>query len=118
MDFVETGLKPLSANQSYLGKKVKSKHYRKYETHMLRVLPDLELPKEGDLKLLIEVYYSNKTSDLDNALKPFIDCLQKRYDFNDSRIYHIDVEKYIVPKGDETIRFKLEPYEHTNDLRK
>lgn len=118
MNFVETGLKPLSANQSYLGKKVKSKAYRTYENHMRRVLPDLELPTEGNLQLQIEVHYSNKASDIDNCLKPFIDCLQQRYEFNDNRIYHIEVEKFIVPKGEETIRFRLIPYPHDNDLRK
>lgn len=118
MDYQETGLKPLSANQSYLGKKVKSKAYRMYENHMHRALRDLELPKEGNLKLTLEVYYSNKMSDIDNALKPFIDCLQQRYGFNDNRIYRLNVEKFIVPKGEETIRFLLEPYPPDNDLRK
>jgi len=117
-EFIETGLKPLSANESYLGKKVKSKKYRMYESHLQRTLPDIEMP-EGLLKLTIEVYYSNKLSDVDNALKPFIDVLQKRYDFNDNRIYRLDVEKFIVPKGEEDIRFLIEPYdlEYSNDLR-
>ncbi|QFS87605.1 Endodeoxyribonuclease RusA [Marinobacter sp. THAF39] len=113
--FVETGLKPLSANESYLGKKTKSKAYRMYESHMLRVLPDLPLEPKGKLKLTAEVYYSNKLSDLDNALKPFIDCLQKRYLFNDNRIYKLEVEKFIVEKGAETIRFRLDPYTQEGD---
>lgn len=113
--FVETGLKPLSANESYLGQKIKSKAYRMYENHLLRVLPDIPLEPKGKLKLVAEVYYSNKLSDLDNALKPFIDCLQKRYKFNDNRIYKLEVEKFIVPKGEENIRFRLEPYTQPED---
>jgi len=118
MTFIETGLKPLSANQSYLGKKVKSKAYRMYENQMRRNLPDLEMPEEGNLLIMLEVHYSNKASDIDNCLKPFIDCLQQRYEFNDNRIYDLHIVKYIVPKGEETIRFKIEPYTHSNDLRK
>ncbi|WP_172972277.1 MULTISPECIES: RusA family crossover junction endodeoxyribonuclease [unclassified Marinobacter] len=86
-----------------------------YESHMLRVLPDLPLEPKGKLKLTAEVYYSNKLSDLDNALKPFIDCLQKRYLFNDNRIYKLEVEKFIVEKGAETIRFRLDPYTQEGD---
>lgn len=86
-----------------------------YENHLLRVLPDLPLEPKGKMKLTAEVYYSNKLSDLDNALKPFIDCLQKRYLFNDNRIYKLEVEKFIVEKGAETILFRLDPYSQEGD---
>lgn len=56
------------------------------------------------------VYYSNKRSDIDNCLKPFIDVLQKRYGFDDNRIYRIRITKVIVPKGSENIAFRLLPF--------
>jgi len=50
---------------------------------------------------------SNKGFDLDNSLKPFIDILQKKYGFNDNRIYSITAMKRIVPKGEEFISFDI-----------
>ena len=109
--WVATRLKPLSANDSYLGKKVKSKKYKDYEASLLLGLPDLVIPEEGSLHLRMVVSYSNARSDIDNCLKPFIDVLQRRYGFNDSRIYKLTVKKQIVPKGDDSISFNLDKYE-------
>lgn len=102
-------LKPLSVNQAFCGKKVKTALYRKYEGHLLRTLPEIEIP-EGPLELRVVVYYSNKRSDIDNCLKPFIDVLQKRYSFDDCHIYRIRITKVIVKKGDDNIAFKLLPF--------
>lgn len=101
-----TNLKPLSSNQAFCGKKVKTAAYRKYESHLLRTLPKLVIP-DGPLELRVVVYYSNTASDLDNALKSFIDVLQKRYDFNDNKIYRLRATKVIVPKGEENIAFRF-----------
>jgi len=46
-------------------------------------------------------------ADVDNILKPFIDCLQLKYNFNDKMIYKLIVEKDNVPKGSEFIKFSL-----------
>ena len=108
-EWLHTYLKPLSANQSYCGKKVKTAAYRRYELHMVRTLPDMVIP-EGELELRIVVYYSNKMSDIDNCLKPFIDCLQKRYGFNDNKIYRLRVTKVICPKGEDNIAFRILPF--------
>jgi len=108
-EVASTGLKPLSANQAFTGKKVKTAAYRKYENHLLRTLPDRIIPA-GLLVLRALVRYSSKLSDLDNALKPFIDVLQKRYGFNDNKIYKLEIFKEIVAKGKEEIVFELVPY--------
>ena len=110
MKWISTHFKPLSVNEAYQGRKVKSAKYRQYENVLLNTLPDYEIP-EGNLHLRLLVSYSSKRSDIDNCLKPFIDVLQKRYDFNDNRIYRITVKKEIVPKGEEGITFNLERYE-------
>ncbi|WP_178124451.1 RusA family crossover junction endodeoxyribonuclease [Spartinivicinus ruber] len=102
--------KPLSVNEAFLGRKVKSKKYRDYEEILISTLPDVSVP-EGKLTLKLLVSYSNSRADIDNALKPFIDVLQKRYDFNDNKIYRLVIEKNIVKKGEEFLKFQLIPYE-------
>jgi Holliday junction resolvase RusA-like endonuclease len=108
---VHSGLKPLSANDSFTGRKVKTSQYRKYETHLKRTLPDLVIP-DGLLEVRLVVYYSNKNSDLDNAVKPFLDCLCKRYGFDDRYVYRIVLTKFIVPKDQESIAFRILPHEN------
>lgn len=110
-EWTHSYLKPLSVNQAFCGKKVKTALYRKYEGHLLRTLPDMDVPDEGQLELRVVVYYSNRNSDIDNCLKPFIDVLQKRYGFNDNRIYRIRITKVIVEKGNENIAFRILPFE-------
>ena len=102
--------KALSVNKAWLGSKKKTKEYRVYEVNVSRQLPDIEIP-EGKLQLRMNVYYSNTRADIDNCLKPFIDILQARYGFNDCRIYKIEVEKYVVAKGEERMEFTLEEYD-------
>jgi Holliday junction resolvase RusA-like endonuclease len=108
-DWSHSHLKPLSANQAFCGKKVKTSAYRKYEMQLLRTLPALEIP-DGELELRVVVYYSNKQSDIDNCLKPFIDILQKRYGFNDNRIYRIRITKVVVPKGQDNMAYRFYPF--------
>jgi Holliday junction resolvase RusA-like endonuclease len=66
----------------------------------------MEIP-DGDLEVHIQVGFSNKNADLDNVAKPFLDILQKRYRFNDSRVYVLNMYKKIVPKGEEYIAFSI-----------
>jgi Holliday junction resolvase RusA-like endonuclease len=109
-EWTDSKLKPLSINQAFCGKKVKTGLYRKYEAHLMRTLPSLSVPPEGPLELRVVVYYSNRGSDIDNCLKPFIDVLSKRYDFNDNRIYRLRITKAIVKKGEENIAFRILPF--------
>ena len=102
-------VKPMSQNKAFLGRKTKSKEYRVYEGNVMELLPPLDVP-EGQLKLTLDVYYSNRAADIDNCLKPFIDILQKEYGFNDNKIYKLDVEKFIVKKGEEKLEFRLDAY--------
>lgn len=99
-------IKPLSANNAFMGKKVKTADYRVFEEELLYTLPRLVVP-DGKLIFTAVVGYSYKGADIDNFLKPFIDVLQKKYDFNDSRIYRLIVDKVCVKKGDEFIKFSL-----------
>jgi len=100
-------IKALSNNEMYGGRKVKSYKYRNFERDIMPLLPsDVEIPK-GKIHLNMQVGLSSKLADLDNTLKPFIDCLQLKYGFNDKWIYKISAKKKDVKKGMEYIHFEL-----------
>ena len=103
-------VKPLSTNEAYIGRKRKTGKYRTYEIILPRALPPKEkinLPDEGPIGLIIRAGFSNRQSDIDNCIKPFVDILQKVYEFNDNRIYRLEVTKVKVPKGEEYIAFDV-----------
>lgn len=103
-------IKALSSNQAWKGRRFRTDNYKSYEKELLLKLKPMEIP-DGKLELWINVGFSSKLSDIDNALKSFIDILQKKYDFNDNRIYKIVAEKCIVGKGEEYIGFGINCYE-------
>lgn len=108
---IHSPVKPLSVNRAYQGRKIKTTMYKRYAKKVLAVLPDLEIPQDCELHLKLVVQYSNRRSDIDNCLKPFIDILQERYDFNDNRIFHLEIVKEIVDRGDDGIYFEVLEYE-------
>tara|TARA_R110000850_G_C9810472_1_gene451371 strand:+ start:469 stop:792 length:324 start_codon:yes stop_codon:yes gene_type:complete len=99
-------IKPLSVNDAWQGRRVKSKKYRNYEADILKLLRPMIVP-EGPLELYLKWGFSSAGSDWDNPIKPFQDCLQKKYDFNDSRVVKAITEKVKVKKGDEFIEFEI-----------
>lgn len=106
-----TPIKPLSVNRAWQGKRFKTKEYLQYEKHVLLLLPKLIIPK-GKLLLEISFGVSNKASDIDNPIKPFLDILQKKYNFDDKQVYKLIVNKEITPKNQEFIKFKITKYEN------
>lgn len=114
-------IKPLSVNEAWQGRKFKTDKYKKYEEVLLMMLPNIDIDFDKQpLELFIEVGFSNKASDIDNVVKPFVDILQKKYEFNDKYIYRLLVEKKDVSRGDEYIEFYLRilrpEFYHTDDL--
>ncbi len=108
---VELKIKPLSVNAVWQGKRFKTPKYREYEKVMMLILPPLKKP---NAPYFLEVTFGmSLLSDIDNPLKPFLDCLQKKYGINDRDIYTLVVNKDVVKKGNEYIKFKLsaKPYE-------
>lgn len=99
-------IKPLTVNQAWQGRRFKTPKYNKYIADMMMILPPLTVP-DGNLTLDVTFGLSSKLSDIDNPLKCFIDCLQKKYGFDDRRIFKLIVEKDIVKKGKEYISFTL-----------
>ena len=109
-------VKPVSVNEAWQLKgfrKFKSKKYNDYQKIIYSQLEDTKWPFEVDklLQVKVKVGFSNKLSDLDNALKPLFDTLSSHYGWNDNKIYFIATKKLIVPKGKEYIdvEFKIYP---------
>ena len=99
-------IKPLSVNQAWQGKRFKTKTYKDYEKEILALMPPLSVP-DGRLSVSITFGFGNSASDIDNPLKPFLDCLQKRYGFNDKMIKRLEVDSIKVKKGEEFIEFDI-----------
>lgn len=99
-------VKPLTVNQCWQGKRFKTPEYKSYEKHLLLLLPKIVIPP-GKLKLIAEFGASYLGSDIDNFLKPAIDIMQKKYWFNDSNIWELEVKKFKVEKGEEYIKFEF-----------
>lgn len=99
-------VKPLSVNKCWQGRRFKTQEYKDYEREVLFKLKHMSIPA-GKLKIVIEAGFSNKNSDIDNIAKPFVDILQKKYNFNDNRIYKLTLIKSIVKKGDEYMKFEI-----------
>ena len=100
-------IKPLSVNEAWQGRRFKTDKYKKYESDILLLLPNtLKIPTQN-IRLFIEFGFSNNASDIDNCLKPFLDCLQKKYGFNDKLINELNVRKIKVSKGYEHIIFEI-----------
>lgn len=105
-------IKPLSVNQAWQGKRFKTKAYIFYEKNLYYLLPNIKIDVNKPLQIKIIFYFSNINSDWDNPLKPFVDVLQKKYDFNDNKIYKACVYKKKVKKGEEKIEFVLKNIEN------
>ena len=103
-------IKPLSVNQCWQGRRFKTKIYEKYEKQVLELLKTYKIKLEKTKKYGINItfYISNKLSDVDNFVKPFLDILQKKYNFNDKQIFELNLKKVIIPKKEtEKIEFQF-----------
>lgn len=102
-------IKPLSVNQCWQGRRYKTPTYKQYERDVLLLLDNnLNIDKNADIILYIEVGLSSKLADIDNIAKPLIDILQKKYGFNDKNIMELHIRKQLVKKGDEFVKINFE----------
>lgn len=86
----------------------KTVEYRKYEKRLLELIPaELALiNKKTDIHFTF--WFSSKLSDASNPLKALCDIIGKKFDnWDDRLIYHLEVDKVIVPKGKEFIEFEI-----------
>ena len=103
-------IKPLSVNKAWQGRRFKTDEYKKYIADVLLLLKPVKIP-EGYLELYLKFGFSSGNSDFDNPVKCFVDCLQKKYGFNDKMIKRCTIDVQQVKKGDEFIEWNLQPLE-------
>lgn len=104
----QINIKPLSVNEAFKGKRFRTEKYDLFIRNMLLLLPkSILIPDASNIKLAIEFGFSSKSSDIDNCCKSFIDCLVKKYSFDDRHIYELHILKVIVKKGEEYIKFRI-----------
>jgi Holliday junction resolvase RusA-like endonuclease len=99
--------KPLSVNQAWQGKRFKTPAYKEYEKAMLLQMPPKNIEPNQMLRVEFFFGFSNKASDLDNPVKLLLDIAQKKYGFNDSNVFELNVRKCIVKKGEEFIQMGI-----------
>lgn len=99
-------IKPLSVNEAWKGRRFKTDAYKRYQQDLLMILPAATVP-DGKLIVSLRFGLSSKCADVDNPVKCFVDCLQKKYGFNDNKIYRMVIEKEDVKKGQEYIEFQI-----------
>ena len=103
---MRVNIKPLSVNETWQGKRFKTKKYKEYEKELLYSLPRFLMPPPPyEIELIFG--FSNIQSDIDNPVKPLIDILQKKYDFNDKEIMELHIQKRLVSKGNEYIDIEI-----------
>ena len=100
-------IKPLSVNEAWKGRRIKTGAYKRYERDVLTMLPKIIVP-DGALCVSLCFGFSSKSADADNPVKCFLDCLQKKYGFNDNRVYKLNIEKVDVAKGCEFVKFSID----------
>jgi Holliday junction resolvase RusA-like endonuclease len=101
--YVELPTKPISTNNLYRGKKVRSYDYKKYRAETFKFLGtrEEEYDLTGNLYLELEVGYSSPLSDLSNGIKGLEDVLTEYLGFNDRQVVTLVMNKFLVDKGSE-----------------
>lgn len=106
----------ISANKLWIqrGKyRVPSGYYNKFKKRFFSFLEEQGYQRgclnlNGNLKITMDVGFSNKRSDLDNAIKGVLDCLVAFFGkWDDSQITEIHMKKFLVPKGQEYFKVLL-----------
>jgi hypothetical protein len=117
MNSIKVMIKPMSVNDAWKGRRFKSPEYHSYQNVLLLTLPaGLKLPP-APYEIRFIWGFSNDASDVDNPCKPFMDILQKKYGFNDSKVHRLVQEKEIVPKGEEFVEFSISTYLRGKETR-
>ncbi len=104
-------IKPLSVNDAWKGRRYKTDSYKMYERDVFMLLGKMDIP-DGYLQIDLTFGFSSCASDFDNPIKPFVDCLQKKYGFNDKMIKRAVINVAMVKKGHEFIEFNIKELEN------
>jgi len=90
-------------------KTYKTAAYKKYQEEIYNELKGVSWPlKDHPCSFYVEAGLSNRAADIDNVIKPLLDTFQHIYEeFNDNKVYYVELQKIIVPKGEEFIRVRV-----------
>jgi Holliday junction resolvase RusA-like endonuclease len=91
----------------------KSADYLQYQNDIRDQLIGTDWPfGSGQVSFNIIAGLSNRGADLDNVIKPILDTYQGVYEeFNDNKVYNIELEKRIVKRGREFLDIRIREYE-------
>lgn len=102
---------PLSTNMmSGRNKTFETKSYIEYKTLIAKEAGGTYGVTKGDkFKMIVDVGFSSRASDLDNVFKPLLDSITRSIDdtFDDKMVYEINANKEIVKKGYEYIKVRM-----------
>ncbi len=117
-------VKPLSANRMWNRrgtKTFKSADYKQFQEDIRDTIlaDDWTWPFEDkQVSFNIVAGLSNRGADIDNVLKPLLDTYQGMFDgFNDNKVYHIELLKTIVKKGDEFLEVEIEEFKPDEEAK-
>jgi len=100
-------IKPLSVNEAWKGRRIKTKEYKAYEKTLLLLLPNNYKMPTPPYHIEYTFGFSSVLSDVDNPVKLVQDILQKKYKFNDKDVFSFCATKEKVDKGKEYISFEI-----------
>lgn len=100
-------IKPVSVNQCWQGRRFKTTKYKAFEIEMLLKMPKAKLPP-APYQVSLVFGFATAQSDIDNAVKPTLDLIQKKYGINDKDVYELSVLKKVVGDGNQFIYYKIE----------
>ena len=89
--------------------KNKTVEYRQYQEEIRDEMMGTDWTFGSDpVTFIVKVGLSSKAADLDNIIKPLLDTFQSIYEeFNDNKVYRIELEKELVVKGKEYISVQV-----------
>lgn len=100
-------IRPLSVNEGYQGRRFKTPEHKRWQDSVTFLLPNNYKLPDAPYEVYYKFGFSSKSSDWDNCIKHFQDCLSEKYKFNDKLIRKAIIETEIVTKGNEFIEWEL-----------
>ena len=90
----------------------KSADYVAYQNEIRDEIMGVDWPFGSEqVSFKVEAGLSNRGADIDNVIKPFLDTYQNIFEeFNDNKVYHIELQKEIVKKGEEYLDVTVKAY--------
>lgn len=106
---ISLNIEPLSVNTAWQGRKYKSLKYNNWLQEGLWTLKTMEIQKvSGNVAIYID-FYTNKSRDIDNNIKTFLDLLCKADIIDDDRfVYELHIKKIdTVKRAKHRIEFSI-----------